>query len=450
MPPPRLFGTDGIRGPFGEPPLDPDTVRRIGMALGKTLATTAPEPMVLLGGDTRSSTPQICRWLAQGLVAAGCRYRYSGTLPTPAIARSVVDFGAAAGVAVSASHNPYPDNGIKLIDGQGFKWTQGAERRLEETLSGIPELSSPTPLDLTIDQKVAETYLDHLTAVLPEVESLRGCKIVLDTAHGAATGLAPRLFERLGATVTTLGDRPDGTNINSGCGSTRPEALAAATVTNGGGLGFAFDGDADRVLAADQKGTVHSGDATLYLLARWLKSRGDLDPPTIVATSMSNLGLEVALGREGIQLLRCDVGDRVVVDTLRREGLLLGGEQSGHIVHLGLATTGDGLLTALLLANLTCRTGKSLSELLEGFRNFPQILRNVRVSSMPDLNTIPSVRKAVRETESALGTRGRLVLRYSGTEPLARVMIEGADRPQVESLAAHLAEVIASSIGEEE
>jgi phosphoglucosamine mutase len=425
-------------------------VRRIGVALGQTLTATAGEPLVLLGGDTRSSTPQICRWIAQGLVAAGCRYRYAGTLPTPAIARSVVDFGGTAGVAVSASHNPYPDNGIKLIDEQGFKWTQGAERRLEETLSGTPALSSPPSLELSIDKTVAESYLDHLIALFPEDRSLGRCAIVLDTAHGAATGLAPRLFRRLGATVTTIGDRPDGTNINSGCGSTSPEALAAATVTNGGALGFAFDGDADRVLAADQAGTVHSGDATLYLLAQWLKSRGDLDPPIIVATSMSNLGLEVALEREGIRLLRCDVGDRVVVDTLRREGLLLGGEQSGHIVHLGLATTGDGILTALLLADLTCRAGKTLSELLEGFRTFPQVLRNVRVSNMPDLNTIPSVRKAIRETENALGTRGRLLLRYSGTEPLARVMIEGADRPHVESLAAHLAEVIASSIGEEE
>ncbi|MDH3255759.1 MAG: phosphoglucosamine mutase, partial [Acidobacteriota bacterium] len=345
----RLFGTDGIRGPFGVPPLDADSVRRLGLALGSQLAREELAPSVLVAGDTRSSTPDLCRWLAEGLTLRGTRIVYGGVLPTPAVARLVPQLGCRVGIAVSASHNPFPDNGIKIVDHHGFKWPPARERELERQLEALSTASFPT-VDLTPDPTLAEAYLANLTTVLEAERRLDGLRVTLDTANGAATGLAAKLFRRLGAEVNTLGDTPDGRNINAGFGSTRPKAMAAATAGSSSQLGFAFDGDADRVLLADEVGTVHSGDAILYLLAVWMRKRGRLEPPRLVATTMSNLGLEIALAEHDIEVLRCGVGDRVVVRTLQREGLILGGEQSGHVVHLGLGPTGDGLLTALLVS----------------------------------------------------------------------------------------------------
>ncbi len=443
---PRLFGTDGIRGPFGTFPLDRPTVLALGAALGAQLSGSASRPLVVLGGDTRRSTPELCRWLATGLSAAGSQVRYAGTAPTPAVAFLTRKLGAACGIAVSASHNPMPDNGVKLIDGDGFKWTPEAEQALEERLA---ESRPPGGDDAVLEAESAllDAYLEDLAASLPAGQPLAGLEVALDCANGAASAFAPRLFAELGAAVSVHCARPDGQNINDGCGSTHPEALAAAVAAGPATLGIAFDGDADRALFTDEAGRVRDGDAALYLWSRALAATGALESNAIVATSMSNLGLEVALRREGIEIVRCDVGDQVVVETMRRRGIVLGGEQSGHIVHLGLSTTGDGMLTAIQLAHIVRRAGKPLSELLSELPRFPQTLQKVRVRSKPDLMSLPAVAAAAASVERRLGDAGRLVLRYSGTEPVARVMIEGPDQGTIERLAEELLSAIDGEIG---
>ena len=439
-------------------------------------------PQVVLGGDTRESTAEICGWLAAGLAAGGAAVRYAGVIPTPGVSFLAGELGADAGVVVSASHNPYPDNGIKLLDAQGFKWSEAAEAELEQRLRAAAETPAPAPAPprppsapplqvpplpplppLIIEIDLRERYLRHLASTIaapggtgPAPGStaagggppLAGLRVVLDTGNGAASAYAGELFGRLGAEVTVLGAAPDGRNVNLGCGSTAPAGLAAAVVAAGAHLGAAFDGDADRCILVDERGEVRDGDAILYLWATRLLAEGRLAPPAIVATTMSNLGLERALARRGIAVMRCGVGDRLVVDTMRRDGILLGGEQSGHIVRLDLAATGDGLLTAVQMAALVHRAGRPLSELLAGFRRYPQTLVNVRVASKPDLATLPRVTAAARAVEDELGADGRLVLRYSGTEPLARVMIEGPDQQTIETLAGHLAAILADELGQ--
>ena len=491
----RLFGTDGIRAPFGSYPLDRPTVTALAVELGTDLAAAgdrggggrgvdARRPRVVLGGDTRASTPELCRWLAAGLAAAGVDTLDAGVIPTPGVAFLIRRRGAGAGIAVSASHNPYPDNGIKLLDRDGFKWSEAAERALEEAvavrLGGAPApVGSAPPTaaaaeiaaadgpfatgsvaagawiaggstgDYDPDPGARADYLAALAASLPSERPLAGLRVALDPANGAASAYAGPLFARLGAAVSTLCAEPDGRNINLGCGSTAPERLAAVVAAGGCDLGVAFDGDADRAILVDEGGRVHDGDAILYLWASALRAAGELDPPTIAVTSMSNYGLEGALGRHGVGVVRCGVGDRQVVETMRRDGLLLGGEQSGHLVHLGLATTGDGLLTAVQVAAIVRRAGRPLSALLAPFRRFPQLLVNVRVAAKPPFESLPRVAAAARAVEAKLGDEGRLVLRYSGTELLARVMVEGADQAVIETLAEKLAAAIRAEIGEQ-
>ena len=441
---PRLFGTDGIRAPFGTSPLDRPTVTALAVALGRLLRERESLPAVVIGGDTRESTPEIGSWLASGLAAAGVPVRFAGVVPTPGVAWLTRHLGAAAGIAVSASHNPYPDNGIKLIDPQGFKWSEAEELRLEQTLDLGATLNTFS-LRVKEELELRDLYLQHLADTVPE--GLAGLSVVLDAGNGAASHLAAPLFESLGAKVTLLHAAPDGRNVNAGCGSTAPEEMALRVHGERAHLGAAFDGDADRCIVAEETGQVRDGDAILYLWAKALQSRGELNPPRIVATSMSNLGLERALDREGIELVRCDVGDRWVVEALRREGLRLGGEQSGHIVDLELASTGDGLLTALQVARLVHESDQPLSELLADFRRYPQVLQNVRVKRKEDFGKLPKVQAAAEEVERQLGADGRLVLRYSGTEPLARVMIEGPDQATIEQLAGNLAAAIAAELG---
>jgi phosphoglucosamine mutase len=451
----RFFGTDGIRGAFGAPPLDETTVRALGLALGATLVEEAHakemqsgRPLVVMAGDTRGSTPTLAAWLTAGLEHHGVEVHFGGVLPTPAVAFLARELGAACGVALSASHNPYPDNGIKLIDAAGFKWPPEREAALEARLLAQlarSDADSPPHPTLAIDSNLERRYRASLLASLPAGAPLAGLKLVLDTGHGAAFALAGPLFAELGAEVEVLHAAPDGSNINLESGSTHPEALAARTA-EGFDLGIAFDGDADRAILVDEAGEVRDGDAILYLWARALRREGRLEPPGIVATSMSNLGLERALASEGVAVARCGVGDREVVAMLLERGLVLGGEQSGHIVHLGLATTGDGLLTALQIAALVAASGKPFSELLAGFRRFPQVLTNVRVARKQDLATIPAVRAALEAAEAELGEDGRIVLRFSGTEPLARVMIEGPEQAQIERLAGNIARAIEEAL----
>jgi phosphoglucosamine mutase len=447
----RLFGTDGIRARFGEPPLVEATVRRIGRELGALLRERGLAPTVLLGGDTRASSPRLADWIAEGLVGSGARAVELGVVPTAAVARLVPARGAAAGVVLSASHNPAEDNGIKLIGPDGFKWSLADEDELERRLSAAPE-SPPSAAGLPAierDPDAVADYVDRLVGLLPSPRPLRGLRVALDCANGAASGIAPPLFERLGASVESTFDRPDGANINRDCGSTHPAALVGKVRPGGFDLGVAFDGDADRALLVDERGELRDGDAMMYLWAVDLARRGELEPRELVATSMSNLGLERALAREGIGLIRCGVGDREVVETLRAHGARLGGEQSGHIVDLALSTTGDGLLTALSIAAIVAAAGRPVSELLGGFRRYPQRLINVHVRARPALSSLPRVAAAAAEVERRLGADGRLVLRYSGTEPLARVMIEGPDDAVVDELGTHLADAIRAEIGAE-
>ena len=446
---PRLFGTDGIRAPFGEHPLDQPTVVGLGRALGRTLAADGDSPLVVLGGDTRDSTATLVGWLAAGLASTGARLEHLDTIPTPGVAWAVRALRGSAGISISASHNPWPDNGIKLFDADGRKWSPAAELALERALEGAADLA-PDELRsrvVPVDRAGHEAYVAFLTGLFARPDALAGLSVVLDTANGATHDIAPRVFAAHGAQVRRLPGTPDGRNINLGCGSTHPEALAAAVVESGADLGVAFDGDGDRALLVDAAGEVRDGDAMLYLWARALFAEGHLDPPAIVATSMSNLGLEHALAASGIAVVRCDVGDRAVMETMRERGILLGGEQSGHLVHAPTTSTGDGLVTGLALAHVVARAGRPLAELLSGFRRFPQILRNVRVREKRPFADIPAVAAAQAAVEAELAGSGRLVLRYSGTEPLARIMLEGPVLAVIEGQAARLEEAIRGAVG---
>ena len=451
----RLFGTDGIRGPFGEPPLVEQTVTAIGYRLAETLGRDAGRaPEIVVGGDTRQSTPEIASWLLAGFTAAGGHGRYAGVLPTPAVAFLASHLGLDGAVAVSASHNPFADNGIKFFDSSGFKWSRTAEADLQVVLEAA--LAEPLENDLKVsadglrqpDDLLVDAYLAHLTSTLPTEGPLDGLRLAIDAANGAAAPYARRLFAGLGAEVQVIGDRPDGRNINLDHGSTRPERLMELVVDQDLDLGVALDGDADRALLIDETGTLQDGDAMLYLWALDLAAHDRLEPAKVVATTMSNLGLEISLRRHGIETIRCDVGDRVVVETMREHGASLGGEQSGHLIHLDVGTTGDGLSTALQMAWILARAGKPLSELCRPLERLPQVLVNVGVSRKTAFAELPGVSAMAAAIEGELGDRGRLLLRYSGTEPLARVMIEGTDQARIEALAAELAAEIGTVLGE--
>ena len=441
-----------MRAPAGAPPLDRPTVEALGETLAAALGPEAARG-VLIGGDTRESTPTLSAWLAAGLAAGGVRTRLAGVMPTPGIAFLVRELGVAAAISVSASHNPYPDNGIKLLDASGFKWSEAAEAAFEQRLRDRLGKGVAAPLPAApaaAEAQLHAAYLRHLAATVPQSAEelpLAGLRIVLDAGNGAASPYLAELFGSLGATVVLLCAAPDGRNVNAGCGSTAPERMASEVVAQGAHLGAAFDGDADRCILADERGVVRDGDAILYLWAGAEARSGQLPGRRIVATSMSNLGLERALASEGIAVVRCGVGDREVVATMQREGIQLGGEQSGHIVDLRLASTGDGMLTAVQMAALVARQGRPLSALLAAFRRYPQILLNIPVARKVEFSELPAVASAAQAISERLGEDGRLVLRYSGTEPLARVMIEGPEQAAIEAMAAELGEVLRTALG---
>ena len=441
-----IFGTDGVRGVFGRAPIDALTITRLGWALGSFLGREARSPCVIIAGDTRASTPTVTSWIAAGLDVAEARVINAGTLPTPAVAFLTRELGADAGIAVSASHNPHTDNGVKIFDGQGFKWSREGEAELEAGTLGAPNYpgdGTPEP----VDRGLAERYGQALLSALPGGEPLRGLDIAVDAANGAASPLAAALFRRAGATVHAFNDHPDGANINVQCGSNHSEEIVRHTLENGCVMGIAFDGDADRVILVDETGRVLDGDAILYIWARALQQRGQLEPAAVVVTTMSNLGLESSLARLGIDLVRCGVGDREVVSEMRSRSILLGGEQSGHLVHLGLSTTGDGLLSALQIAALAVGSGQPLSQLVSGLETYPQILRNVAVRAKDDFSSVPGLEELAHSIQQRLGDRGRVLLRYSGTEPLARVMIEGPDAETIAEMAGELAAVLDRHLG---
>jgi phosphoglucosamine mutase len=441
----KLFGTDGIRGIAGEVPLDATTVFATGIALGHSLRETAAEPRVILGRDTRESSPWIAATLAAGLREAGAQVESAGVITTPGVAFLTHTLGFHAGVVISASHNPWRDNGIKLFGADGFKLPDALELAIEdEILHHAAQVAAPEPAALPpLEDNAAmqADYIDFLLACVPGLNTA-GLRIVVDCAHGAAAALAPELFRRLGGDVTLLNISPNGRNINDNCGALHPSWVAGEVVARGAGLGLTFDGDADRCMLAGPRGNVINGDAILLMTARDLKHRGRLAGDVVVATTMSNMGLEAALKRDGIHMLRAPVGDRYVLEMMQEQNAALGGEQSGHILFPHLATTGDGLLTSLVVLDLIARSGKSIDELTADLKVFPQVIINVKVREKKPLDGIPAVAAAIRAAEEDLKDSGRVVIRYSGTEALARVMIEAESE---EAMRRH-AEAIASAI----
>jgi phosphoglucosamine mutase len=453
----QLFGTDGIRGVPGTYPLDDATLERVGFALGQYLLAhglnNGAPARVLIGRDTRESGPHIAAEIALGLGLAGSQAVSAGVLTTPGVAWLVSREGFSAGVVISASHNPYQDNGVKLISASGMKFPDAVEAEIEAAILSPKSAASREhgrvnrhEIDHNGDEKLHQDYLAGLReAVLPGAK-LAGLKVVLDCANGAASELGPQLFRSLGAEVTAIHNVPDGRNINKECGSLHPESMQKGVVKAGAALGVAFDGDADRAIFATASGELVNGDGVLLAAGRYMKSSGKLKGGAIVGTTMANLGLERALESSGLKLTRTDVGDRYVLEEMRRDGANLGGEQSGHILFLDDATTGDGMLTAVKMASLVSIAGP-LDTLVADLRIFPQKIVNVPVRSKPPLESLPEVVRELKEAESVLGRSGRVVLRYSGTEALARVMVEAEREQDVRHWTERLASALRTAIG---
>jgi phosphoglucosamine mutase len=443
----ELFGTDGIRGEPGKPPLDDATLHATGRALGAYLQQHHAAPRVLIGMDTRESGPYIAGLLAAGLQTAGASVAFAGVITTPGVACLVRKGEFRAGVVISASHNPFHDNGVKLFSDAGMKFPDSVEEVLEQDiLKRRGERAPQNPSALVADESLDADYLAFLRSRVIPGAKLSGLRIVLDCANGAAYKLGPELFRSLGADVVCMGTSPDGRNINAGCGSLHLDGLRKRVVAERAALGVAFDGDADRALFVCETGKIVNGDGVLLAVARFLKSEGKLKGARVVATSMSNLGLERVLARDGIALGRANVGDRYVLEEMLRSGNVLGGEQSGHVIFLDDSPAGDGLLTAVKIASLVSMHGR-LEALVQGLKDYPQTIVNVRVRSKPPLESIPEVSRALAEAQSALGENGRIVLRYSGTEPLARVMVEAEHDADVQRFSQSVAEAVRSSIG---
>jgi phosphoglucosamine mutase len=435
----RLFGTDGVRGHAGSPPLDVPTVRRLGAALVRALPRASGEHRLLIGRDTRESGGWIGRELAHGARKAGGLVTSAGVISTPAIAYLTREGLFDAGVVISASHNPFEDNGIKVFSGAGEKFTERIEREIEREVADrswtVPDGAAPPLEDLDLSSR----YLEHARSALPGARDLGRLRVAVDCANGATADIAPRLFAELGFDVEPLGCSPDGRNINLGCGSTHPAPLADAVVARGCRLGIAFDGDGDRAIFVDHRGRIVDGDAIMLLAARHLQSTGRLKNNAIVATVMSNIGLEIALRESGIGLVRCPVGDKYVMEEMIARDLALGGEQSGHIIFSEFLFTGDGLVTALNVLQVMAATGRQLADLASELTIYPQILLNVRVRAKRDLNEVPQIAARVADVERRLGATGRLLVRYSGTEPLLRIMLEGQDQDQIRAWAEEIA-----------
>lgn len=450
----RLFGTDGIRARAGDFPLDPATVQTIGASLAEHLAEQSEgrAPRLVMGRDTRESGPAIEAALRRGARSRGAIVESAGVITTPGVAFLAKSLPTDAGVVISASHNPYEDNGIKIFDPSGRKLDDTTERKIEadifaerfkdESQNSVDEVSADS-----FGIRLREKYVAYLKHEVARDLSLRDLNIVLDCANGAASELAPEVFNALGARVTAINHQPDGRNINLNAGSLHIEGLQHRVQESGADLGVAFDGDADRALFVDATGAFVDGDATMWVLANFMQSRGELDGDTVVATVMTNLGLEVALRERGIKLARTDVGDKYVLDELLRSGAALGGEQSGHIIFPKISLAGDGIVTALSLVRVMRAERKSLAELIRGFNRFPQVLINVKVREKIPFHDLPTVQAKALEAEASMGERGRLLLRYSGTESLARVMVEGEHSAHVNAIASDLANVIKSEIG---
>jgi phosphoglucosamine mutase len=443
----ELFGTDGIRGVPGTAPLDDATLYATGRGLGEFLKKEHGAAHVLIGMDTRESGPHIAALLAAGLQKAGGTVEFAGVITTPGVACLVRQNAYQAGVVISASHNPYHDNGVKLFSHAGMKFPDAEEEKIEADIFRLR--SQPVPAErpaLVANHALHMEYLEFLKSHVLDGAKLSAYRMVLDCANGAAYQLGPELFRSLGADVVAMGVTPDGRNINAGCGSLHLEGLQARVKLEEAQLGVAFDGDADRALFVSEGGKIVNGDGVLLAVARYLKSQKALKQQRVVATSMSNLGLERALVKDGMSLARAAVGDRYVLEEMLKSDNNLGGEQSGHIIFLDDSPAGDGLLTAVKLASLVSMRG-ALEPLVEGLKDYPQVIVNVKVKSKPPLESLPAVAQALADAQTTLGDNGRVVLRYSGTEPLARVMVEAEHQTDVERFSKSIADALHSAIG---
>ena len=437
----KLFGTDGVRGVAGTPPLDPATVTRLGAALIRVLPHSGAG-RVLVGRDTRESGDWIEQALARGVASQGAQLVSTGVVPTPAVAYLTGSRDFDAGLVISASHNPFQDNGIKIFSGHGQKFAEAQENEIE-LLVADPDfrVDLDTPAAVTREDLV-DAYLEHARVMLPSAGALRGARIGLDCANGATSAVAPRLFRDLGFDVTVIGAEPDGRNINLECGSTHPECLSALVQQEKLRFGVAFDGDGDRAILVDAAGRVIDGDAVLYLCAQHMRAGGRLKGDAVVATVMSNIGLEIALRDSGIHMLRCPVGDKYVMEELVRRDLALGGEQSGHVIFSEHLFTGDGIVTALAVVRAMVDSGRELAALAGELVTFPQVLVNVRVKEKKALDTVPAIKAVTDAVEGRLSGAGRLLIRYSGTEPLLRIMIEGKDQGEIQGWADEIAAAV--------
>jgi phosphoglucosamine mutase len=442
----RLFGTDGVRGVAGVWPLDPPTIARLGAAIVR-VSPSGRAPRLIVGRDTRESGAWIERELARGAIGEGAEVVSAGVVPTPAVAylASAEDFDL--GVVLSASHNPYGDNGVKVFSGRGEKFGEAEERAVEAVMADRSWEVRDSARTASRNLALVEHSLEHVRRLLPDPGPLGRLRIAVDMANGATTTTARALFERLGFDVRPIGDCPDGHNINAECGSTHPALVASTVMNTGCRLGVAFDGDGDRAILADAAGHVIDGDAVLLMLALAFQRAGRLPGDTVVATVMSNLGLEVALRRHGIRLLRTPVGDKYVMEEMLRGGYALGGEQSGHVILAEHLPTGDGLATVLAVLRVMAETGRELGDLASELVTFPQTLVNVRVREKRPVESVPAVRHAIDRVTAAADGRGRVLVRYSGTEPLLRIMIEGDDQASVQMWAEEIAEAVRTHLG---
>ncbi|MBZ5688649.1 MAG: phosphoglucosamine mutase [Acidobacteriia bacterium] len=452
----QLFGTDGIRGVAGEFPLTTESTYLIGRALGHDLIRTTPKPKAVIGLDTRESSRWIADRVSEGLAAVGVDVHSAGVITTPGVAYLARSRGMAAGVVISASHNPWTDNGIKVFSGDGFKLSDSRELAIEQeifTLLKNPDSADDTALKVPRPSLPGEGGLRHayIKSLAASVTSdLSKLRVLVDCANGAATAEAPELFRLLGIQATFIHIAPDGKNINEHCGALHPETLGKQVAAAAGkfDLGVTFDGDADRALFCDANGRVVNGDGVLLTASRDLHAQGKLKTDTVVSTTMSNMGLEIALKESGIRMLRANVGDKYVLEEMLKTGAILGGEQSGHIIFLdGDATTGDGLLTALRLMDIIVRSGKPLAELVSDLKVFPQKIQNVRVTEKVPFAKVPAIQAAITSAEKELDGNGRVVVRYSGTEALARVMVEAESESKMQSVCAAIAAEIQKALG---
>ncbi len=443
----KLFGTDGIRGEAGVEPLNRETLRRVGRALARHLED--PTPRILMGRDTRASGPDLEKWLQEGIRAGGGETVSAGIITTPAIAVLTRRFRFSAGLMISASHNPFPDNGVKVFSAEGCKASEALESAIEadvaQATDDAPGVEEGSPL--SPDPALHDEYTKFLESTLPPSTKFPSLRMILDCANGAAHQVGPNLLARLGLEVSPMGVSPDGRNINLNCGSTHPEEMARRVVERGFDLGAALDGDGDRLLLADHRGRIVDGDAILLLCGRRLKRESRLSASGIVATVMSNLALEKTLEQEGIRLCRTQVGDKYVAEEMTRRGMSLGGEQSGHIIFSDFSPSGDGLLTLLQVLRVMAAEGKPLAE-LANLEPYPQILINVRVSQTPEIASVPEISRAMDAAERQLGGRGRILVRYSGTEPLLRIMMEGPEEPEIRTLSESIGDAARKTIGD--